>query len=133
VCQAPPTSAGGVITVRWNYTHTGGLDLTQVVITATRGVETTQLDVPNGNLTDLFQMNLGVATFTAGFEYTFTVIAYNELGPGTTVCDHVTHLIGRMCFCVSVQSGSVYTIASFPQSSLIACSVQRKKRWRLGN
>ena len=42
-----------MITVRWNYTHTGGLDLTRVVITATRGVETTQLDVPYGNLTDL--------------------------------------------------------------------------------
>ena len=100
VCQGPPTSSGGVITVHWNYAHTGGLDLTQVVIAATRGVETTQLDVPYGNLTDLSQMTLDVTTFTAGFQYTFTVTAYNELGPGTAVCDPVTHLIGRMCFCV---------------------------------
>ena len=96
VCQGPPTSSGGVITVHWNYTHTGGLDLTRVVISATRGVETTHLDVPNGNLTDLIQMSLRVATFTAGFDYTFTVTAYNEMGPGIAVCDCVTHLIGRL-------------------------------------
>ena len=89
-----------MITVRWNYAHTGGLNLTQVVIAATRGVETTQLDVPYGNLTDLSQMTLDVTTFTAGFRYTFTVTAYNEMGPGTAVCDPVTHLIGRMRFCV---------------------------------
>jgi len=98
VCQGSPTSSGGVITVHWNYSHTGGLDLTRVVITATRGVEATQLDVPNGNLTDLSQMTLDVTTFTAGFEYTFTVTAYNEMGPGTAVCDRVTHLIGRITF-----------------------------------
>jgi len=85
-----------VITVHWNYAHTGGLDLTRVVITATIGVEATQLDVPNGNLTDLSQMTLNVTTFTAGFVYTFTVTAYNEMGPGTAVCDPVTHLIGRI-------------------------------------
>jgi len=89
-----------VITVRWNYTHTGGLDLTRVVISATRGVETTQLDVPYGNLTDLSQTTLDVTTFTAGFQYTFTVAAYNEMGRGTAVCDPVIHLIGRMRFCV---------------------------------
>ena len=100
VCQGPPTSSGGVITVRWDYAHTGGLNLTRVVITATRGVETTQLDVPYGNLTDLSQMTLDVTTFTAGFQYTFTVTAYNEMGPGTAVCDPVTHLIGRMRLCV---------------------------------
>jgi len=100
VCQGSPTSSGGVITVRWDYAHTGGLDLTRVVISATRGVETTQLEVPYGNLTDLSQMTLDVTTFTAGFQYTFTVTAYNELGPGTAVCDPVTHLIGRMRFCV---------------------------------
>jgi len=96
VCWGPPTSSGGVITVHWNYTHTGGMDLTRVVIAATRGVETAHLNVPNGNLTDLSQMTLDVTTFTAGFEYTFTVTAYNEMGPGTAVCDRVTHLIGRI-------------------------------------
>ena len=67
-----------------------------MVITATKAVESAQLDVPNGNLTDLSLMSLEVSTFTAGFEYTFTVTAYNEMGPGTAVCDRVIHLIGRL-------------------------------------
>ena len=84
-----------MITVRWNYAHTGGLSLTRVVIAATRGVDPTQLDVLYGSLS---QMTLDVTTFTAGFWYTFTVTAYNVMGPGTAVCDPVTHLIGRMPF-----------------------------------
>ena len=100
-----------MITVRWNYAHTGGLDLTQVVIAATRGVETTQLDMLYGNLTDLFQMTLDVTAFTAGFQYTFTVTAYNEMGRGTAVCVPMTHLIGRMHFFLLSD-----VLASFPGS-----------------
>ena len=97
MCQGPPTSSGGVITVSWNYTHTWGLNLTWVAILA--GVEATRtpVDVPNGNLTDLSQMTLNVTTFTAGFQYTFAVLTFNEMGFGFAVCDPVTHLIGRMC------------------------------------
>ena len=94
VCPSPPTSSGGVITVRWSYTHTGGLDLTQVVVTAMKGILTTELDVPNGNLTDLDQMYLNISTFTAGFSYIFTVAAYNQLGSSTVQCNPVTHRIG---------------------------------------
>ena len=95
VCLTLPTSSGGVITVRWNYTHTGGLELTRVIVTAYMGtLANIQLDVPNGNLTDLSQMSLDVATFTAGFRYTFSVTAYNQLGSSTAQCDPVIHLIG---------------------------------------
>ena len=95
VCPTPPISSGGVITVRWNYTHTGGLELTRVIVTAYMGtLANIQLDVPNGNLTDLSQMSLDVATFTAGFRYTFSVTAYNQLGSSTAQCDPVIHLIG---------------------------------------
>ena len=95
LCPTPPTSSGGVITVRWSYTHTGGLELTQVIVTAYMGVlANIQLDVPNGNLTDLSQMSLDIATFTAGFQYTFQVTAYNLLSSSTAQCEPVMHLIG---------------------------------------
>ena len=98
MCPSVPTSSNGVITVHWSYTHTGGLDLTQVIVTATKGILTTELDVPNGNLTDLDQMYLNIDTFTAGFSYTFTVTAYNQLGSNSVQCNPVTHRIGTCLF-----------------------------------
>ena len=92
MCPTPPTSSGGVITVRWNYIHSGGLELTQVIVTATKGLLST--DVPNGNLTDPSQRFLDIDTFTAGFSYTFSVTASNQLGSNTTQCDPITHRIG---------------------------------------
>ena len=95
VCPTPPTSSNGVITVRWSYTHTGGLELIRVIVTAYMGtLANIQLDVPNGNLTDLSQMSLDIATFIAGFQYTFQVTAYNKLGSSTAQCNPVMHLIG---------------------------------------
>ena len=101
MCSTPPTSSDGIITIHWNYTHTGGLELTRVFVTAYMGIlANIQLDVPNGNLTDLSQMSLDIATFTAGFQYTFQVTAYNQFGSSTAQCDPVMHLIGmNLSFC----------------------------------
>ena len=112
MCPSAPTSSNGVITVRWSYTHTGGLELTQVIVTAIKGVLTTELDVPNGNLTDLDQMYLNIDTFTAGFSYTFTVTAYNQLGSSSVQCNPVTHQIG-MC------RNSLYMYVSSPTDLII--------------
>ena len=65
-------------------------------MTATKGIFQTELDAPNGNLTDLDQTYLNINNFIAGFTSTFTVTAYNQLGSSTTQCDPVTHRIG-MC------------------------------------
>ena len=43
-------------------------------------------------------MSLDIATFTAGFEYTFSVTAYNQLGSSSVQCDTVTHRIGTCLF-----------------------------------
>ena len=94
VCPTPPTSSGGVITVRWSYTHTGGVELTQVIVTATKGILSAELDIPNGNLTDPSQTYLNISTFMAGFLYTFSVTAYNELGSNSVECEPVRHQIG---------------------------------------
>ena len=121
VCPTPPTSSGGVITVHWNYTHTGGLELTRVIVTAYKGIQSNiQLDVPDGNLTDLSQMSLNIATFTAGFQYTFQVTAYNQLGSSTAQCDPVIHLIGiSMSVCiVSACVSPIVNTCHFLQVSL---------------
>ena len=94
VCPTPPTSSGGLITVRWSYTHIGGVELTQVIVTATKGILSTELDIPNGNLTDPSQTSLNISTFTAGFQYTFSVTAYNKLGSSYVQCEPVRHQIG---------------------------------------
>ena len=94
VCPTPPTSSGGVITVRWSYTHTGGLGLIQVIVTATKAILSTELEVPNGNLTDPSQTSLDISTFTAGFQYIFSVTAYNEIGSNSVQCEPVRHQIG---------------------------------------
>ena len=106
-----------MITVRWSFTHTGGLELTQVMVTAYKGVQSNiQLDVPNGNLTDLSQMSLDIATLAAGFQYTFQVTAYNKLDRSTAQCDPVIHLIGmslsvcgRQCMCFSHLGAGTHT------------------------
>ena len=122
VCPSPPTSSGGVITVRWSYMHTGGLELTQVIVTAHRGVQTNiQVDVPNGNLNDPSQTYLNISTFTAGFEYTFQVTAYNKLGSSSAQCGPVIHLIGMGqavtslgLFCFSFHCGFLSFSCRYP-------------------
>ena len=96
MCPTPPTSSSGVITVRWSYTHTGGLEVTQVIVTATKTILPNELDVPNGNLIDPSQTYLNISTFTAGFQYTFSVTAYNELGSSSAQCEPVRHQIGTL-------------------------------------
>ena len=66
-------------------------------MTAYVDVLTTEMDVPNGNLTDLSQTYLNISTFIAGFSYTFQVTAYNELGSRSVRCNPVRHQIG-MCW-----------------------------------
>ena len=116
MCPTPPTSSNSVITVHWNYTHTGGLKLTQVIVTAYMGIlANIQLDVPNGNLTDLSQMSLDIATFTAGFQYTFQVTAYNQFGSSTAQCDPVMHLIGMSLWLSASACGfSIVNTYHFP-------------------
>ena len=104
LCLQTPTSANGNILVSWDYSHTGGLNLTGVSIEYRGGnMETFQslpdrlagLGLyPNENL--LETKNVRVINFTAGFEYVFRVTASNENGYESVECPPVQHLIGKL-------------------------------------
>ena len=93
VCS-DPTSADGVITVRWSFVHTGGLNLTGLsaaysftdgTLTVTEFITILSLDATSVNISDL----------VAGFVYTFTITAENSNGSSTVSCKPTPHQIGE--------------------------------------
>ena len=98
VCDVRPVSANGVITVTWGYTHTGGLEITEVIVQY--GIYSSGpidfQDIPNGNLTDPSQETLVVSDLIAGRAYVFQVTASNDIGPASVDCLPVMHLVGEL-------------------------------------
>ena len=102
VCDVRPVSANGVITVTWGYTHTGGLEITEVIVQY--GIHSSGpidfQDIPNGNLTDPSQQTLVVSGLIAGKAYVFRVTASNNIGPASVDCLPVIHFVGELrCMC----------------------------------
>ena len=93
VCSSIPTSEGGVINVTWSYIHTGGFNLTEVVVEYSESGDFQ--DLQNGNLTDLSQTSLEVLNFTAGRTYSFQVTASNQMGSSSVLCPAVNHSVGK--------------------------------------
>ena len=93
LCSNIPTSEGGVINVTWSYIHTGGLNLTEVVVEYSESGDFQ--DLQNGNLTDLSQTSLEVLNFTAGQTYSFQVTASNQMGSSSVLCPAVNHSVGK--------------------------------------
>ena len=97
-CDVMPVSANGVITVTWGYTHTGGLEITEVIVQY--GIYSSGpidfQDIPDGNLTDLSQQTLVVSDLIAGRAYVFRVTASNDIGPASVDCPPVMHLVGEL-------------------------------------
>ena len=98
VCDVRPVSANGVITVTWGYNHTGGLNITEVIVQY--GIYSSGpidfQDIPDGNLTDPSQLTLMVPNLIAGREYVFRVTASNDIGPASVDCLPVMHLVGEL-------------------------------------
>ena len=97
VCDAAPVSANGVITVTWDYTHTGGLNLTEVIVQY--GIysddEIEFQGIPDGNLTDVDEVTLDVEGLVAGRAYVFQITATNDVGSTTVQCPPVVHTVGK--------------------------------------
>ena len=93
LCSNIPTSEGGVINVTWSYIHTGGLNLTEVVVEYSESGDFQ--DLQNGNQTDLSQTSLEVLNFTAGQTYSFQVTASNQMGSNSVLCPAVNHCVGK--------------------------------------
>lgn len=90
VCYEAPLSAGGVITVRWSYIHTGGHNLTRVHVLYERSSGSTSEDIA-----DLSRTELEISGLPAGEVYIFRVEASNDLGNHSVYCPPVQHLVGE--------------------------------------
>ena len=85
VCNNPEFMEGG-ITARWSYIHTGGQDLTSVLISYTYeegGLPSTSTSVMN---TDPTITSINVPRLTAGIRYTFNITAMNSIGSSHILC-----------------------------------------------
>ncbi len=95
-CSMAPSSADGVITVSWDYVHTGGLNLTSVQVLYQLSTEEAYLGWLEGDVNCTSGCFLVVYNLTAGFSYVFVINASNDEGPGVEMCPEVSHTIGKL-------------------------------------
>ena len=93
ICFAAPKSANGRINVTWDYSHTGGLDLTRVAIEYRQKEESAFQTLRDPNL-DLEKTNFEILNITAGYTYIFQISATNNNGSASIECPSVLHMIG---------------------------------------
>ena len=90
-CEAP-VSENGVITVTWDYTHTGGLELTAVEVRYRNEDDNEDIDEQSVNVSTTM---LDIPELEAGRTYVFEVDASNSMGLTTVECPPVEHVIGK--------------------------------------
>ena len=94
MCRDPQFIQGG-ITARWSYIHTGGQDLTSVLISYTLeegGRDSNPVSVMNSDPTI---DSINVPRLTAGTRYTFNITAVNEIGSSYVLCGPTLLNIGK--------------------------------------
>ena len=95
VCIDPEFSMGG-ITARWSFIHTGGQDLTSVLVSYTfeeGAVESRPISlmITNPTITAI-----NVPRLIAGTRYTFNITAVNDIGYSYVLCGPILLNIGRL-------------------------------------
>ena len=94
MCNDPKFSMGG-ITARWSYIHTGGLDLTSVLVSYTfqeGGRDSYPISVMNNDPTI---NSINIPRLTAGTRYTFNITAVNDIGSSCVLCGPILLSIGE--------------------------------------
>ncbi len=91
-----PSSENGVITVSWDYIHTGGLNLTSVHVLYRLSTADEYLGWLEGDVNCTSNCSLAVYNLTAGFSYVFVIKVSNDEGPGVGMCPEVSHTIGKL-------------------------------------
>ena len=94
MCNNPEFMLGG-ITARWSYIHTGGQDLTSVLVSYTiqeGAIDSDPIPVPNDDPTIT---SINVPRLTAGTRYTFNITAVNEIGYSDILCGPTLLNIGK--------------------------------------
>ena len=107
MCNDPEFSMGG-ITARWSYIHTGGQDLTSVLVSYTLeegGIDSTPTSVMN---TDPTIESINVPRLKAGTRYTFNITAVNSIGSSYILCGPILLSIGEPIYACS-KSLPLYT------------------------
>ena len=89
-----PVSADGIITVQWNFVHTGGLNLTGLSAEYSF-VDGTSTEVRLVTVDGLSTTTIKQRGLVAGFDYTFSITAENSNGSSTVTCSPVQHSIGE--------------------------------------
>ena len=95
VCNDPEFSIGG-ITARWSYIHTGGQDLTNVLVSYTfeeGAIESSPISVMITNPTITA---INVPRLIAGTRYTLNITAVNNIGYSYVLCGPILLNIGRL-------------------------------------
>ena len=87
-CNASILANGAVtVTVTWSYIHTGGLPLTNVLVSYCIGNNNSPIPIP---LISVDTTSVTIPDLKAGFEYTFNVTTVNSEGSSSTVCGLIT-------------------------------------------
>ena len=97
-CHSAPVSMRGIITVSWTYVHTGGLNITRVMIEY-KDLSNEQFEGSKTvDETDLNDNSVPFSGFEAGSTYEFEITAYNGIGNANVACPPVLHEIGKYKF-----------------------------------
>ena len=96
-CNDPEFNNGG-ITAKWFVNHTGGQELSQLLLSYTVQKDVTvsepiMITVPNVEMTEV-----NVPSLVAGVMYTFNVTAENEMGFSYVLCGPTFLTIGKASF-----------------------------------
>ena len=94
MCNNPEFSEGG-ITARWTFVHTGGKDLTNVLVSYTfeeGAVRSNPISITNKNSTIT---SIHVPRLTAGIRYTFNITAVNDIGSSYILCGPTLLNVGK--------------------------------------
>lgn len=94
MCIDPEFSMGG-ITARWSYIHTGGQDLTSMLVSYTfeeGGRDSDPVSVMNTSLTI---NSINVPRLIAGTRYTINITAVNDIGSSYVRCGPILLSIGK--------------------------------------
>ena len=97
LCFVAPKSADGRVNITWDYSHTGGLNLTQLAIDyRQKEAESTFQTAPKDNIiiSELEKKSFEILNITAGYTYTFRISATNNDGSTSMECPSVLHTVG---------------------------------------
>ena len=93
-------SANGFMTVTWNYTHTGGLPLTNILVSYVKQLEGLNINININQSTsvtvnEVDATSVKVPNLEAGFGYIFNITAVNNYSSSSIFCGPTFHANGE--------------------------------------